>query len=265
MSNRSLGALLLMAAGLASPIAGAQEPIKIGHVAALSGASAQSGEAITRGLTIAIDEINAKGGLLGGRKLELVQRDDESNPPKGVVAVRELISKEKVAAIFGGIDTPVGLASISVINKEKTPYMAVWAAGTGITHSEFNPSATEPVHLYQIWLRPEREGLEPSYEQRAFPEEERRNRLRLVASPDGHDGSLAIRQDARLYLATLDGGREVSHDLAPGRRAWLQVLRGNVAMKGHNLKSGDGAAVSDERRLNIQARGNAEIMLFDLA
>jgi redox-sensitive bicupin YhaK (pirin superfamily) len=97
-------------------------------------------------------------------------------------------------------------------------------AGTGITHSEFNPSDAEPVHLYQIWLLPEREGLEPSYEQRAFPEDERRNRLRLVASPDGQDGSLSIRQDARLYLATLDGGREASHELAPGRHAWVQVL-----------------------------------------
>lgn len=135
----SAAAGILCAAGLYAS-AMAQEPIKIGHVAALSGASAQSGEAITRGLTIAIEEINAKGGLLGGRKLELVQRDDESNPPKGVVAVRELISKEKVAAIFGGIDTPVGLASISVVNKEKTPYMAVWAAGTGITRNGADPN-----------------------------------------------------------------------------------------------------------------------------
>lgn len=117
-----------------------QEAIKIGHVAALSGASAQSGEAITRGLTIAIDEINAKGGLLGGRKLELVQRDDESAPPKGILAARELISKEKVAAIFGGIDTPVGLATVPVINKEKTIYMAVWAAGTGITRNGASPN-----------------------------------------------------------------------------------------------------------------------------
>ncbi len=101
---------LTLALGLAVQPAAAQETIKIGHVAALSGASAQSGEAITRGLAIAIDEINAKGGLLGGRKLELIQRDDESNPPKGVVAARELISKEKVVAMFGGIDTPVALA-----------------------------------------------------------------------------------------------------------------------------------------------------------
>jgi branched-chain amino acid transport system substrate-binding protein len=127
-----------MAVAVALPAA-AQEPIKIGHVAALSGASAQSGEAITRGLTIAIDEINAKGGLLG-RKLELVQRDDESVPPKGVVAARELISKEKVVAMFGGIDTPVALACVPVVNKEKVPYMAVWAAGTGITRNGADPN-----------------------------------------------------------------------------------------------------------------------------
>lgn len=138
-------------------------------------------------------------------------------------------------------------------------------AGTGIAHSEFNPSDAEPVHLYQIWLLPEREGLEPSYEQRAFPEDQRRNRLRLVASPDGHDGSLSIRQDARLYLATLDGGREVSHDLATGRHAWLQVLRGDVDVNGIGLAAGDGAAVSDESALAIRAIGPSEVLLFDLA
>ena len=108
----------------------AADPIKIGQVAALSGASAQSGEAITRGLTLAIEEINAKGGLLGGRMLELVQRDDESSPPKGLIAARELAA-ENVAAIFGGIDTPVSLAIVPVLNKEKRIYMGVWAAGTG--------------------------------------------------------------------------------------------------------------------------------------
>ena len=136
----AIGALgVAIAFALPSPTAVAEEPIKIGHVAALSGASAQSGEAITRGLAVAIDEINAKGGLLG-RKLEFVQRDDESSPPKGVVAVRELISKEKVAALFGGIDTPVALASVPVVNKEKVPYMAVWAAGTGITRNGADPN-----------------------------------------------------------------------------------------------------------------------------
>jgi branched-chain amino acid transport system substrate-binding protein len=118
----------------------AADPIKIGQIAALSGASAQSGEAITRGLSLAIDEINAKGGLLGGRMLELVQRDDESAPPKGLVAARELIADPNVVAIFGGIDTPVSLAMVPVLNKEKRIYMGVWAAGTGITRNGADPN-----------------------------------------------------------------------------------------------------------------------------
>jgi branched-chain amino acid transport system substrate-binding protein len=134
-----------MAAGVVIALCGAAsafaaEPILIGQIAALSGASAQSGEAITRGLTLAIDEINAKGGLLGGRMLELVQRDDESSPPKGLIAARELAAKENVAAIIGGIDTPVSLAMVPVLNKEKRIYMGVWAAGTGITQSGANPN-----------------------------------------------------------------------------------------------------------------------------
>ena len=137
---RFLFAAIAVTAGLATAPAIAADPIKIGHVAALSGGSAQSGEAITRGLTIAIDEINAKGGLLGGRKLELVQRDDESTPPKGLTAARELVFKEKVAIIFGGIDSPVAFAMLPLLNKEKVPHMAVWAAGTGITRNGANPN-----------------------------------------------------------------------------------------------------------------------------
>jgi branched-chain amino acid transport system substrate-binding protein len=128
-------AVSLLAAGSAL----AADPIKVGQVAALSGASAQSGEAITRGLALAIDEINAKGGLLGGRMLELVQRDDESSPPKGLIAARELIS-DNVVAIFGGIDSPVSMAMIPVLNKEKRIYMGVWAAATGITRNGANPN-----------------------------------------------------------------------------------------------------------------------------
>lgn len=139
------------------------------------------------------------------------------------------------------------------------------SAGTGITHSEFNPSPTEPVHLYQIWLFPERKGIEPSYEQKRFPEEERHNRLRLVASRDAADGSLLIHQDARIYLASLDEGRQVAHEPGSGRHAWLQVLRGDVALNGQTLAAGDGAAVSDETQLTIHAAAPAEVMLFDLA
>jgi branched-chain amino acid transport system substrate-binding protein len=118
----------------------AADPIKIGQVAALSGPSAQSGEAMTRGLQIAIDEINAKGGLLKGRQLRLIQRDDESNPPKGLIAARELIFKEKVAAFFGGLDTPVSLAIVPVANREAVPFIGIWAAGTNITHNGAKPN-----------------------------------------------------------------------------------------------------------------------------
>jgi redox-sensitive bicupin YhaK (pirin superfamily) len=138
-------------------------------------------------------------------------------------------------------------------------------AGTGITHSEFNSSEAEPVHLYQIWLLPEREGLKPSYEQKAFPEAERRNRLRLVASPNGEDGSLTIQQDARLFLGSFEAGQEVTRPLLPGRHAWLQVLRGGVGLNGDTLAAGDGSAISGESALAIRAEGPSEVLFFDLA
>jgi len=138
------------------------------------------------------------------------------------------------------------------------------SAGTGIRHSEFNPSTDAPVHLYQIWLLPDRKGHAPSYQQRAFPADQRRGQLRLVASPDGHDGSLVIHQDARVYLATLEADQEVRHALAGERHAWLQVLRGSVALNGMPLATSDGAAVSGQRLLTIRAREPAEVMLFDL-
>lgn len=127
---------LVLAAGMA---ARAAEPIKVGQISALSGGSAKSGEGITRGLSVAIDEINAAGGLLG-RKLELVRRDDESNPAKGQIAARELVDQEKVAVMFGGIDSPVSLAIVPIANQSKVPYFSVWAAATNITRNGANPN-----------------------------------------------------------------------------------------------------------------------------
>ncbi len=139
------------------------------------------------------------------------------------------------------------------------------SAGTGITHSEFNPSATESTHLYQIWIFPEQKGITPSYEQRAFPDNELRDQLRLVASPKTENGSLLIQQDARIFLSRLSLNRELTHEISPGRHAWLQVLRGAATLNGQEMFFGDGAAVSDERSLAIQATEPAELMLFDLA
>jgi len=138
-------------------------------------------------------------------------------------------------------------------------------AGTGITHSEFNPSDSEPAHLYQIWLFPEQDGLEPSYEQKAFDEAGRRNRLQLVASREAAEGSLLIHQDARIYLANLEEGAAVEHAIEPGRHVWLQVLRGSVDVNGESLQTSDGVAISEEAAATITGTSPAEIMLFDLA
>jgi quercetin 2,3-dioxygenase len=153
------------------------------------------------------------------------------------------------------------LGSTGVLRPGELQHMT---AGTGIMHSEFNPSKAEPVHLYQIWLFPERRSLAPSYDQKAFPEAERTNQLRLVASPDGRDGSLLIRQDARLYLGSLTAGTQVSHPLLTGRHAWLQVLRGEVELNEAALAAGDGASATDESGLSLRALEPSEVLLFDL-
>ena len=139
------------------------------------------------------------------------------------------------------------------------------SAGTGVTHSEMNPSPDEPVHLLQIWILPAREGLRPYYEQKAFPEEERRGRLRLVAAPEGAEGAVTLYQNVTVYNALLGAGEEVAHELAEGRHAWLQVVKGGVTLNGTRLNASDGAAVSDERSLTIKADEESEVLLFDLA
>ncbi len=138
-------------------------------------------------------------------------------------------------------------------------------AGAGIRHSEFNPSTTDPLHLYQIWLTPERRGLTPSYEQKAFGPSERIDRWQLVASPDGQNGSITIHQDAQLLLTTLTSGQSLSHSIATGRAAWLQILTGSVAIDHELLQAGDGAAITDETTVTISASENSEVLLFDLA
>jgi len=138
------------------------------------------------------------------------------------------------------------------------------SAGTGIEHSEFNPSQTEPVHFLQIWIIPAKRGLPPSYEQKPVPLDERRGRLRLVAAPDANDGAVILHQDARVYVANLAGGESVTHDIAPGRGVWVQVARGIIGLNGTELREGDGAAMEDEKRAEIEAETEAEILLFDL-
>jgi redox-sensitive bicupin YhaK (pirin superfamily) len=138
------------------------------------------------------------------------------------------------------------------------------SAGTGILHSEFNPSNAEPVHFLQIWIIPDHAGLPPSYEQRAFPIEERRGRLRLVAAPAGRDGTVAVHQDARLFVANLEAGERVVHEIERGRGLWLELARGIVTVNGTEMREGDGAAVVDEPAIAIEADTDTEFLLFDL-
>lgn len=139
------------------------------------------------------------------------------------------------------------------------------SAGTGVTHSEFNASKTEPVHLLQIWLLPERRGLTPGYEQKHFLEAQRRNRLCLVAARDAREGAVAIHQDASVYASILGRGEGVTHTLAPERHAWVQVARGALRVNGTLLPQGEGAAISDESEVSLSAEEAAELLLFDLA
>ena len=139
------------------------------------------------------------------------------------------------------------------------------SAGSGVRHSEANPSKTDPAHLLQIWIMPDKPGHEPSYEQKTFPDKEKSGRLRLIASPDGKDSSVTIHQDAQLYVSLLEPGQEVKHQLDKGRYAWLQVAKGAVELNGKSLNQGDGAAISNEPKLAIKGTKKAEILLFDLA
>jgi len=139
------------------------------------------------------------------------------------------------------------------------------SAGTGVRHSEANASDTKTAHLLQSWIRPDRSGHKPGYEQKSFPEAEKRGKLRQIAGPDGKDGSVTIHQDARLYVSLLEPGQEVKHELGDGRYAWLQVAKGAVELNGKTLNQGDGAAVSDEPNLVVKGISKAEILLFDLA
>lgn len=138
------------------------------------------------------------------------------------------------------------------------------SAGTGVQHSEFNASDSDPVHFLQIWIIPEQNGLEPSYEQKAFSDDDKRGQLRLVGSRDGRDGSVTIHQDVSLFASLLANDDEVDYELGEGRHGWLQVARGAVRLDDHELSAGDGVALKGKRALKIQGVNDAEVLLFDM-
>ena len=163
--------------------------------------------------------------------------------------------------ISGALEHKDNLGTGSVIVPGDVQRMT---AGRGVMHSEYNASKTEKVHFLQIWVLPRERGLPPAYEQKTFADE-RRGKLRIVASPDGRQGSLSIHQDVEIYAALLSAGQAVAHSLAPGRSAWVQVARGSVTLDGVPLVAGDGASVRNQESLNIAADADSEILLFDLA
>jgi redox-sensitive bicupin YhaK (pirin superfamily) len=138
------------------------------------------------------------------------------------------------------------------------------SAGTGVRHSEFNPSSDEPVHLLQIWIEPDIQGAQPGYEEKQFGPAEKQGQLRLIASPDGREGSVTIHQEAYLYASMLDGKDAVTHRLAPGRRAYVHVARGSVKVNGKPLEGGDGVRIEDEPTIELKDAREAEVLLFDL-
>jgi hypothetical protein len=165
----------------------------------------------------------------------------------------------------GSLEHKDSMGTGSVIRPGEVQKMS---AGTGVRHSEFNHSKEEAVHLYQIWIQPERENIKPMYEQKVISGEEKQGKLRLVASPSGGNGSNAVKlyQDAELFTTELAKSASVEHELADGRYAWIQVARGAVKVNGEELKAGDGAAVAQEKKLQIVGDADAsEVLLFDLA
>ena len=198
---------------------------------------------------------------MGFRSLRVVN-DDRVAPGQGFGMHGHRDMEIVTYVLDGALEHRDSLGNGSIIRAGELQRIT---AGTGVRHSEFNPSDTESVHLYQIWLLPERKGLEPGYEQIVVEEAQKRGRFHLVASPDGADGSLTIRQDARLYLASLLPGEAAAQQIERGRAAWLQVLRGKVSVLGNDLSAGDGAAITDEKAVVVQATAPAEVLLFDLA
>ena len=198
---------------------------------------------------------------MGFRALRVIN-EDRVQPTRGFGTHRHQDMEIISYVLEGGLQHRDSMGTGSVIQPGDVQRMS---AGTGVAHSEFNASSTEPVHFLQIWLQPARKGAAPGYEQRSFPREEKEGRLRLVASPDGRDGSVTAHTDALLYAGLFTAGQRASLPLAPGRHAWVHVARGRVLINGQALGAGDAAALSDEGEVAVEGVDGAEVLVFDLA
>ena len=197
-----------------------------------------------------------------GVSVLLVINEDRVQPGEGFPTHGHRDMEIVSYVLEGALEHKDSMGNGSVIRPGDVQRMS---AGKGVLHSEFNPSPTDPVHLLQIWIEPNVTGIRPSYEEKRFAAEQRQERLRLVASPDGRDSSVMIHQDTCVYATLLDAGDAVTHQLAPGRKAYVHVARGAVEVNGERLTGGDGAKIGAESKITFAKAEGAEILLFDLA
>ncbi len=198
---------------------------------------------------------------MGFRKLRVIN-EDRVAPGMGFPTHSHRDMEIITYVLAGAVEHKDSLGNTGVIRPGDVQRMS---AGTGVTHSEFNPSKKEPLHLLQIWIHPEKNNIAPGYEQKNFTQDQKRGKFALVASPDSAEGSVRVHQDVRLFAALLKAGEEAKISLKPRRYAWVQVALGAVVLNGQELKQSDGAAVSDEMALQFSAKKDCEILLFDLA
>ncbi|ARV60533.1 quercetin 2,3-dioxygenase [Nostocales cyanobacterium HT-58-2] len=198
---------------------------------------------------------------MGFRSLRVIN-DDRVVPGAGFPNHGHRDMEILTYVLEGAIEHKDSLGNGSVIRPGEAQIMS---AGTGITHSEYNSSKTEPVHFLQIWILPHTQGLQPRYEQKAFPFEERRGKLCLIGAKDGRNGAVTIYQDVDLYTSILEPGNVINYHVQPNRHAWLQIAQGVVTLNGEELRAGDGVQISGEEQLDISTEIGGEILLFDLA
>ncbi len=198
---------------------------------------------------------------MGFRKLRVINEDRVA--PGAGFGTHPHRDMEIISYVLGGaIEHKDSMGNGSVIRPGEVQRMT---AGTGVTHSEFNHSKTQDVHFLQIWIMPERNGLKPGYEQKAFAEQERQGQLRLVASRDGRQGSVTVHQDLNLYSSLLSAGDEVPYAIPPGRHAWIQLVQGTLQVGPITMQAGDGLAISDESQLMLTTATTAHFLVFDLS
>ena len=197
---------------------------------------------------------------MGFKSLRVIN-EDKIQPTRGFGTHPHRDMEIITYVLEGSLEHKDSIGNGSIIRPGDVQKMS---AGTGILHSEYNPSDSEWVHLLQIWIVPNQRNLQPSYEQKNYSVEEKRNNLRLIASPDGKDNSVTVYQDMNLYASVLDADKSVSYELLPNRQGWVQVIRGNVQLNDVILEAGDAAAIVDETYLKMVAKDSSELLFFDL-